>query len=591
MQNVVLPENLELIGIGCFKDSGVNKIDLPSSVEVIGAQAFKNCDNLVDANLSPALRYLGDEAYYDCDALEKAELSFGLEYLGSLAFAHSEKLKNAYIPATVTSIAGNPFMGCSGVESFMLDPDNSDFVMQDGILYDKTMYTLLYYPASLTAETFQFPQSVHEIGSGAFAGAQLKHLEIPDWIYQIPESAFQGSALESVTFHRGLKSVGDYAFEGCVNLNNVVFLNSIKYGGHYAFANCTSLSNFTFEDVLEGMDPYTIGEHFFDGCISMTEVTLPNSMQMTEEEYSRHFNICHPEAIIPSYMFANTGIVHAVIPAWVMDIATEGIFYNCKKLETVTFESKLVYSEYLGAMFFYGCEKLKEVTIPAGTFMTFAAQNTYEVEPGKDGGYSFAYCTALEKVTLYTDMGWLDTGRYSFYNCPNLKEIEILYVEEFEYDEDENVIGYASVRKDGFGCISTGGFEGCTSLKRVPLTEEIAVYGKVFANTGFETLVFATECLMDEFDCGEVFADAPNLKEVWITGSEWGLSIHEDAFTNLAGELNVYFYEYTYEELVELVGNDAWFKNADKKANFYFKNTIPAGTVIPEGVVLDNETT
>ena len=73
LQTVVLPENLELIGIGCFKDSGISKIDLPSSVEVISAQAFKNCDNLVDADLSPALRYLGDEAYYDCDALEKAD--------------------------------------------------------------------------------------------------------------------------------------------------------------------------------------------------------------------------------------------------------------------------------------------------------------------------------------------------------------------------------------------------------------------------------------------------------------------------------------------------------------------------------------
>jgi hypothetical protein len=147
------------------------------------------------------------------------------------------------------------------------------------------------------------------------------------------------------------------------------------------------------------------------------------------------------------------------------------------------------------------------------------------------------------------------------------------------------------VIEDGFGSISTGAFAGCTSLKSIPLMEEIAVYGKAFANTGFETLVLTTECLMDELDCGEVFADAPNLKEVWITGVSWGISIHEDAFTNLAGELDVYFYNYTYEELVELVGDDAWFKNADKKASFYFKNTIPEETVIPEGVVLDNETT
>ena len=126
--------------------------------------------------------YIGDEAFYDCDKLTKADLSFGLEYLGSLAFAFCEQLKTAYIPATVTNIPGNPFTGCAGVTSFQLDVDNSEYVMENGVLYDKTMYTVLYYPASLTAETFLFPDTVHEIAEGAFGGANLKYMEIPNRI-------------------------------------------------------------------------------------------------------------------------------------------------------------------------------------------------------------------------------------------------------------------------------------------------------------------------------------------------------------------------------------------------------------------------
>ena len=246
MKEVVLPGNLNSIGCSCFENSGVQIIDLPTTVTVIEDRAFKNCGNLVTANLSESLTYLGDEAYYGCKNLEEADLYFGLEYMGSLAFAYCEKLKEAYIPATVNRISGNPFMGCTGVESLKLDPNNIDFVLVDGVLYDAAMYTLICYPASLDAETFQFPATVFEIAPGAFAGAQLKSIVIPEQIKQIPINAFENSAMERITLHKYITAIDDYAFAGMANLKEIFIEGNVGNISAYAFAGLAADVNIYF---------------------------------------------------------------------------------------------------------------------------------------------------------------------------------------------------------------------------------------------------------------------------------------------------------------------------------------------------------
>ena len=573
LKKVTLPRNLTVIGNNCFENSGVAEIDLPATVTTIGDCAFRNCDNLKDAGLTASLVHLGDEAYYDCNSLEVADLAFGLEYLGSKAFALCNMLKKAYIPATVTSIAGNPFAGCSGVESFELDPDNAAFTIVDGVLYDKTMYTILYYPASLTAETFQFPETVHEIAEGAFAGSKLKVMVIPNQITAIPASAFQRSVLESITFHKGMTKIGDYAFEGCPNLNHVNVLNSITYLGNYAFANCTALSEFTFEDISKDGTPYTIGQHFFDGCTAITELILPNQLRLTDEEVDAIGDIYNASACIPSYMFANTNISRAIIPAFITDIFTSGVFYNCKQLEVAVFEAKKLDSYAPGEKYFYGCSKLKELTIPSGTDWPLGGHD------------SFAYCTSLEKLTIYCEY---EIDAYSdLEGCTSLKELTFWRVEEYEEDDDGNVIGYADVWQDYIYYMNRYALKG-TKLTYLYMGNEDYSYigGLSFAGSAIETVVVTQAEGIYSGSYGGPFSGTTNLKNVWIS-SNGCLYIDEDAFVDLDTDINFYFYDMTYEELVEEIGDDAWFTNASSKAHFYFKDTMPTDVEIPEDVKND----
>ena len=569
LKTVVLPQELAQIGLSCFENSGVSEMELPLTIHTIADYAFKNCDGLKKATLSPDLLVLGDEAFYDCDSLEQADLPSGLETLGSLAFAYCEKLQNAYIPAGINDMRGNPFAGCTGITNLVLDKDNTSFTMADGVLYDKTMYAVLYYPASLTAETFQFPGTVQEIAIGAFAGAKIKSMTLPTAITSIPDHGFAASALESIVFHPGVKSVGDHAFDGCQALNNVNILSSMGSLGDYAFANCTSLNTFTFEDMPDGLDPYVIGTHFFDGCTAMTEMILPNRLTLTQDEIDTWTFIDNDEnpACIPGYMFANTGLVNVVIPAKFTDPITPGVFYGCKQLQSVVFEATTLKGRALGQQMFAYCTSLKEIYVPSGLSSPFSISGGIVYVNA-----TFEGCTALEKVTINTSGESLIAGYATFKNCTSLTTIEVLK-------------SGAAADTYGFSNIYEECFAGCTSLKEVPIysktgTAELA--DSAFAGSGIEKLTFYKTTIT--FLGGSPFRNMPNLKELFIycnSTSNGYKNMDADTFANIGGQVNVYFFGHTKEEVLAKVGNDAWLTNADEGVTFYFKDTIPEGVEVP----------
>jgi hypothetical protein len=79
-----------------------------------------------------------------------------------------------------------------------------------------------------------------------------------------------------------------------------------------------------------------------------------------------------------------------------------------------------------------------------------------------------------------------------------------------------------------------------------------------------------------------VFSGADALRDVWFVGAmEGDVTFDANTFIELDHDINFYFTDLTYDELVELIGDDEWFKNADENAKFYFKGDIPAGKQPP----------
>ncbi|WP_439432809.1 leucine-rich repeat protein [Segatella copri] len=88
IQNIILPEALEIIPDNCFFQSSLSSVSIPSSVKIIKRNAFNEC------------------------RLDSVSLP-GLTYIGDYAFAYNHNLKELRVPSTLEKIDDGAFSGCN----------------------------------------------------------------------------------------------------------------------------------------------------------------------------------------------------------------------------------------------------------------------------------------------------------------------------------------------------------------------------------------------------------------------------------------------------------------------------------------------
>ena len=70
-----------------------------------------------------------------------------------------------------------------------------------------------------------------------------------------------------------ITSIGDYAFRDCISLENITIPNSVTSIGHYAFGSCRELTSITIPNSVT-----SIGNAAFTNCAGLTSVTIENSV-------------------------------------------------------------------------------------------------------------------------------------------------------------------------------------------------------------------------------------------------------------------------------------------------------------------------
>ncbi len=136
---LVIPEGVESIGRSFYGFKSLTSVSLPSTLTVIGDQAFGNCTGLTEmtipANVTSvgslffgcsnlqkvtfegnALEKIGGSAFYSCQALEEVNLPEGLKEIGTMSFASCKALKTLSFPSTLETI-GMMAIGCPNLES------------------------------------------------------------------------------------------------------------------------------------------------------------------------------------------------------------------------------------------------------------------------------------------------------------------------------------------------------------------------------------------------------------------------------------------------------------------------------------------
>ena len=88
---------------------------------------------------------------------------------------------------------------------------------------------------------------------------------------------FTGNAhirsFNELKYFTGLKTIGMYAFMGCMNLESIRLPQSIRVIDQYAFANCRSLKKVDFPDQME-----SVNHQAFLGCHQLDSLFIPASV-------------------------------------------------------------------------------------------------------------------------------------------------------------------------------------------------------------------------------------------------------------------------------------------------------------------------
>lgn len=135
------------------------------TVSSIGDSAFLGSEVLTTVSIT-GVPTIGSWAFGMCPALESVELGEGVITVSERAFGYDDTLQSVSLSSTVILLYENPFIACTSISTFTVDPGNAVYGIVDGSLVDLTDGILVLCLSDNPVYTV--PDIVSEIGPAAF---------------------------------------------------------------------------------------------------------------------------------------------------------------------------------------------------------------------------------------------------------------------------------------------------------------------------------------------------------------------------------------------------------------------------------------
>lgn len=389
--SIAIPEGVTRIASKSFDECrSLTNVVFGSRVTNICSEAFFRCASLRRVVIPDSVTALGDSAFSECGNLEYVTLGSGIERLGTWVFGSGSALKQIRLPDSLKRIGSNAFAGCGitnlvlgpnvndidiytlgGIPNLVIVEENQTYRLQQGVLFNRDMTTLVRYPANRKDAEYRVPDGVTTVGTRAFMHAYwLKSCPLPATVKNIGEYAFCHSGLEELTLPDSVTVIEGCAFMGCESLRSVRSLGSI-----------TLLDSWTF-----GSNP------------KLTRVVLPATLKKLEQEFTNCPNLA--EFVVAE---GNTAFR-----------TSDGVLFNRAMTELLRYPTQRKETEYrvpdgittVGASAFAGVASL--------TKLSFSATVT------NIGAGAFQR-TTLRQVSI--SAGIRQIGRQAFGSCPQLDTV------------------------------------------------------------------------------------------------------------------------------------------------------------------------
>lgn len=622
LEAITIPASVKTIGFGAFAEcDSLLEATIPATVETIKETTsastasskyglFEGCDLLKKVTFAEGckLESVPNYMFNDCVSLEEVVLRDGINSFGKYSFANTG-LASIALPATLETIGDYAFYGAMAMKSFTVPASvtsigmqalatmetietapNGAFVAVDNILYDANK-AVVYATSTLVAGDIVLETTVETIESYAFANRAITSIVLPEALTTIGNYAFDGcDQLETVTVSNGLQSIGTYAFRNCLALQTFEFPTTLASLGNYAFAG-SGIRSVNIPDTMT-----SIGTYAFQNCADLAQLTFDSRTGgITIGTYafsgSGVQNVELPEGLttLSTGLFSGSQITSVTIPASVMTItsgtSTSGAFANCPNLASVKFASNSAMTT-IGNYAFYNCPSLKTVELPQkltglGSYLfwndelldTIGIAGT-TIVPGKVelpvglvsiDAYAF-YGTGITSITL--NEGMTELRQYTFANCTKLVEVNLpstlVISNGYTYSDQYGTV-YAPnhafmntaietiTLPDNARYICIAMFKGCKNLKSVVLGQNsnlTTIYYGAFS--GCEQLEFEIPATVTGLLADNVeFGPFAGVKKVTLSADNETYHMKDGMIFN-AAETIVYYCDPATEGVVTL---------------------------------------
>ncbi|KAK8892635.1 hypothetical protein M9Y10_029874 [Tritrichomonas musculus] len=329
--------NLKEIGEFAFSDTSIEKVDLPSSVQIIKKSAFSfnvklkevkfNGEiieseaflqtGLIEFKLSNNTKIIESSAFQFCRCLKKFDIDIEnskLTEIGPCAF-YETSITKINIPPGIKTIQKSVFNGCKFLKEVKISSKSELESIEEYSFSGNLSLEKINIPTSiskLSYKAFINTPSLNQIMNESngnfivnknndvylkdqsliFVPRNLTHFEVNKNCSVIHSGSFCGPNLETVSFQdETLIRIGESAFAHSTSLKKITFPKSIKKIGSDAFIDCQNLETVIFDS----------------NC---------------------------PLKRIPKSCFAFSGLKNVILPRFV-EIIDHFSFFSCKNLKNI----------------------------------------------------------------------------------------------------------------------------------------------------------------------------------------------------------------------------------------------------------------
>lgn len=631
-----IPNTVVAIGEAAFKSCKIEKLIIPGYVSRISKYAFQSCTYLTEIEFQGKANDIAltieESAFYSCSGLTEVKLPANLKVLKENAFGGTSKLKTVtvncvgnlefepyafhttsktsyietlYLGPSVGLIDVNGVFGGNNLKSVIVDERNMNYTSDNGVLYDRAVTIIVYYPKG-RGGNYQIPSTIQHIGVGVFKNAtELESVFINKNIKSIGMEAFSGcSKIAELIFEEGGTApltIGNNAFYGCRALTSVTLPKRTASIGDEVFYNCSLLTEIKLNEGLK-----EIGDKAFYYCSALKEITIPSTVEKIEMYEAKENNVSITRMRLFDYCskleniyvtegndkFASiNGVLYGKTDGVVTDLYVcpklyEGVvdlpktinkiwsraFYQVVGATELKFSEGIVGDLEIGSEVFYGCTTLTKISLPNGLKSI--------------GKNMFQNCSSIEEIVIPNTVESI--GENAFNGCKSLASIIFeeggtapLVLEDGRVDSNQYQSTYYGV------------FVGCPALKKLVLparTEHIGDYAFTinrYDNESTNPTASSTFCGIEEIVIPKnvtyigkyAFRYAKYLKTV-----KFQENIGEDG-TELPRDLSLGDYAFAYTGITEITVPEGV---KVLKSTFSYSDYLKTANVPASVTTLDN---